>query len=142
MSTERRAGSSPPVGTEGARALLPWRALSALFLLAMGGIHLFLVLTGTGGLLGVLFVLNAVGSIALAAAVIVVRDRLAPVSALGLLFTLGTLLALLIALSPVSLFGMRSSLSYQLAPTAIVVESIGVVVLAATALLATRRRTG
>lgn len=121
---------------------MPWRVLSALLLLAMGGIHLFLVLTGTGGLLGVLFVLNAVGSIALAVAVIVVRDRLVQVSALGLLFVLGTLLALLIALSPLSLFGMRSSLNYQLAPTAIVVEAIGVVALAATVLLATRKRTG
>lgn len=121
---------------------MPWRAVSALFLLAMGGIHLFLVLTGTGGLLGVLFVLNAVGSIVLAVGVIRVRDRLVPVSVLGLLFMLGTLLALLIALSPLSLFGMRSSLSYQLAPTAIVVEAIGVLVLAATVLLAARKRTG
>ncbi|WP_222429434.1 hypothetical protein [Saccharopolyspora dendranthemae] len=142
MSSERRAGSAPPVGTEDARTLMPWRVLSALFLLAMGGIHLFLVLTGTGGLLGVLFVLNAVGSIALAVAVIVVRDRLVQVSVLGLLFVLGTLLALLIALSPLSLFGMRSSLSYQLAPTAIVVEAIGVIVLAATVLLAARKRAG
>jgi hypothetical protein len=64
------------------------------------------------------------------------------VSGLGLLFMLGTLLALLIALSPVSLFGMRSSLSYQLAPTSIVVESVGVVVLAVTTVLALRRRAG
>ncbi|WP_461156418.1 hypothetical protein [Saccharopolyspora tripterygii] len=142
MSSERRAGSSPSVGAEDARALMTWRAMSALFLLAMGGIHLFLVLTGTGGLLGVLFVLNAVGSIVLAVAMIRVRDRLVPVSVLGLLFMLGTLLALLIALSPLSLFGMRSSLSYQLAPTAIVVEAIGVLVLAATVLLAARKRTG
>jgi hypothetical protein len=45
-------------------------------------------------------------------------------------------------LSPVSLFGMRSSLSYQLAPTSIVVESVGVVVLAVTTVLALRRRAG
>ncbi len=48
-----------------------WRALSALFLVGMGGIHLFLVFAGTGGLLGVLFVVNAVGSVALAVGVVV-----------------------------------------------------------------------
>ncbi|TDD84330.1 hypothetical protein E1202_23385, partial [Saccharopolyspora karakumensis] len=113
------------------------------FLLGMGGIHLVLVLTGTGGLLGVLFVVNAVGSVALAVAVVVARQqRLALASGLGLLFVLGTLLALLIALSPVSLFGMRSSLGYQLAPTSIVVESVGVVVLAMTTVLALRTRAG
>ncbi|MEV4732317.1 hypothetical protein [Saccharopolyspora sp. NPDC049426] len=120
-----------------------WRRLSAVFLLGMGGIHLFLVLTGTGGLLGVLFVVNAVGAVALAVAVIVVRQqRLGLASGLGLLFVLGTLLALLIALSPVSLFGMRSSLGYRLAPTSIVVESVGVVVLAVTTVLALRKRAG
>ncbi|MEV4648830.1 hypothetical protein [Saccharopolyspora sp. NPDC049357] len=120
-----------------------WRGLSAAFLLGMGGIHLFLVLTGTGGLLGVLFVVNAVGAVALAVAVIVAgQQRLALASALGLLFVLGTLLALLIALSPVSLFGMRSSLGYRLAPTSIVVESVGVVVLAVTTVLALRKRAG
>jgi hypothetical protein len=137
MSDERSSSVA------GGRALGVWRGLSALFLVGMGGIHLFLVFAGTGGLLGVLFVVNAVGSVALAVGVVVARQRrLGLVSGLGLLFVLGTLLALLIALSPVSLFGMRSSLSYQLAPTSIVVESVGVFVLAVTTVLALRRRAG
>lgn len=140
MSSERRSHS---VEAEGGRVLAVWRGLSVLFLVGMGGIHLFLVFAGTGGVLGVLFVVNAVGSVALAVGVVVARrQQLGLVSGLGLLFVLGTLLALLIALSPVSLFGMRSSLSYQLAPTSIVVESVGVVVLAVTAVLALRRRAG
>ena len=47
-----------------------WQVLSALLLLTMGGIHLYLVLTGFGGLLGVLFVLNAIGGVVLAIAMI------------------------------------------------------------------------
>ncbi|MDI2031383.1 hypothetical protein QFW96_22335 [Saccharopolyspora sp. TS4A08] len=119
--------------------LVAWRGLSAGFLLIMGGIHLFLVFAGTGGLLGVLFVVNAVGSVALAVALMSGR-RLVLVSSMSLLFMLGTLLSLVIALSPVSLFGLRSSLDYQLAPTSLVVETAGVIVLAATTALALRNR--
>jgi len=39
---------------------MAWRLLSAIMLLVMGGIHLYLVFDGVGGSLGVLFVLNAV----------------------------------------------------------------------------------
>ncbi|OLT02134.1 hypothetical protein BJF90_05150 [Pseudonocardia sp. CNS-004] len=117
-----------------------WQALSALFLLAMGGIHLYLALTGTGGILGVLFVLNFVGGLVLAAAVLLARGRLLAVaSVLGLLFMAGTLLALVLALT-VGLFGIRSSLSYDLAPTTLVVESIGTVVLLITTAVVLRRR--
>jgi hypothetical protein len=49
------------VGQSGQRSPILWWVLSALLLLTMGGIHLYLVLTGFGGLLGVLFVLNAIG---------------------------------------------------------------------------------
>jgi hypothetical protein len=122
------------------RSLLVWQALSALFLLAMGGIHLYLVFTGTGGILGILFVLNFVGGLVLAVAMVVVRGWLLPVaSVLSLLFMAGTLLALVLALT-VGLFGIRSSLSYQLAPTTLVVESIGTVVLVVTTALALRLR--
>lgn len=114
--------------------------VGALFLLAMGEIHLFLVLSGTGGLLGASFVVNAAGSLVLAVALVVTRRRLPLTSALSLLLMLGTLLALVIALTPAGLFGLRSSLSYPLAPTALVVESIGVLVLAVTAVLAFRKR--
>jgi len=58
------------VGQAGQRSLMLWRVLSALLLLTMGGIHLYLVLTGFGGLLGVLFVLNAIGGVVLAIAMI------------------------------------------------------------------------
>lgn len=112
-----------------------WQALSALFLIAMGGIHLYLVFNGTGGILGTLFVLNFVGGLVLAVAVVVARGWLLPVaSGLSLLFMVGTLLALVLALT-VGLFGIRSSLSYELAPTTLVVESIGTVVLLVTTAL-------
>jgi hypothetical protein len=124
------------------RSLLVWRALSALLLLAMGGIHLYLVFHGTGGILGILFVLNFVGGLVLAIAMVVARGWLVPVaSVLSLLFMAGTLLALVLALT-VGLFGIRSSLDYDLAPTTLVVESIGTVVLAVTAALVLRARRG
>jgi hypothetical protein len=44
--------------------------------LVMGGIHFYLVLNGVGGMLGVLFVLNAVGALVLAIAIVVLRRRL------------------------------------------------------------------
>lgn len=139
MPTERRAGS-PGARILRWRPLLLWRVVGALFLLAMGEIHLYLVLTGTGGLLGASFVVNAAGSLVLAIALIVTRAKLLLTSALSLLLMLGTLLALVIALTPAGLLGLRSSLSYQLAPTTLVVESIGVIVLAATTFLAFRER--
>ena len=117
-----------------------WQAVSALFLLAMGVIHLYLVLNGTGGILGILFTLNFVGGLVLAIAVVLARGRLLPlVSVLGLLFMAGTLLALVLALT-VGLFGISSSLSYELAPTTLVVESVGTIVLAVTTALVLRRR--
>lgn len=116
-----------------------WQVLSAVALLAMGGIHLYLVLDGTGGVLGVLFVLNAIGGLVLAIAVVALRRRLLLVAGvLGLLFMAGTLLALVLALT-VGLFGIRSSLDYTLAPTTLVVEAIGVVVLAVTTASVYRR---
>jgi hypothetical protein len=124
------------------RPLLLWRGLSALLLLAMGGIHLYLVFHGTGGILGILFVLNAVGGLVLAIAMVVARGWLLPVaSVLSLLFMAGTLLALVLALT-VGLFGIRSSLDYDLAPTTLVVESIGTLVLAVTTVLVLRSRRG
>jgi hypothetical protein len=122
------------------RSLMVWQALSALFLLVMGGIHLYLVFHGTGGILGILFVLNFVGGLVLAIAMLVARGWLLPVaSVLSLLFMASTLLALVLALT-VGLFGIRSSLDYDLAPTTLVVESIGTVVLAVTTALVLRAR--
>jgi hypothetical protein len=134
MATEPRAADARQ------RSLMVWQVLSALFLLAMGGIHLYLVFNGTGGILGILFVLNFVGGLVLAIAMVAVRGWLLPVAGvLSLLFMAGTLLALVLALT-VGLFGIRSSLSYQLAPTTLVVESIGTVVLVVTTALAFRTR--
>jgi len=117
-----------------------WQALSALALLAMGGIHLYLALTSTGGILGVLFILNAVGGLVLAVAVLVLRGwLLATATVLALLFLAGTLLSLVLALT-VGLFGIESSLDYELAPTTLVVESVGVLVLLFTTVLVLRGR--
>jgi hypothetical protein len=117
-----------------------WQVLSAVSLLAMGGIHLYLALNGTGGVLGVLFVLNAAGGLVLAIAMVTLRQRLLLVaSVLGLLFLVGTLLALVLALT-IGLFGIHSSLDFELVPTTLVVESIGSVVLAVTTALVHRRQ--
>ncbi|MFR9802685.1 hypothetical protein ACL02T_10330 [Pseudonocardia sp. RS010] len=123
----------PRTGNFGRRSLITWWALSAIFLLAMGGIHLYLVLFGgTGGVLGRLFVVNAIGALVLAVTMVLAQGRLLVLaSLLSLLFMAGTLLALVLALT-VGLFGIRSSLNYQLAPTTLVVESIGTVVLVTT----------
>jgi hypothetical protein len=120
--------------------LLGWRLLSAVMLLVMGGIHAYLVSYGVGGTLGKLFVLNAVGALALAIAVIVLRGRLLELAiAASLLFMLGTLFALVLALT-VGLFGIHEVISFKLVPTTLVVESIGSVILAITAALAWRSR--
>jgi hypothetical protein len=119
---------------------MAWQVLSALFLLAMGGIHLYLVFHGVGGVLGVAFVLNALGALVLATAMIVLRRRLLLVaSLLSLLFMAGTLLALVLALT-VGLFGVRETLDFQLVHTTLIVESIGIIVLATTTALVFRLR--
>ncbi|GAA4779473.1 hypothetical protein GCM10023200_10790 [Actinomycetospora chlora] len=134
-------GDAPTVriARGGSRSTMIWQVLSALALLAMGGIHLYLALTSTGGVLGVLFVLNAIGGLVLALAVLLTRGRLLAVAAvLGLLFLAGTLLSLVLALT-VGLFGLRSSLDYELAPTTLVVESVGTIILLVTTVLVVRR---
>ena len=128
------------VGQAGQRSPILWRVLSALLLLTMGGIHLYLVLTGFGGLLGVLFVLNAIGGVVLAIAMIAAPRRFLPLaSVLGLLFIAGTLLSLVLALT-VGLFGIHEQLGTQLVPTTLIVESIGIIVLAVTTRQAFRMR--
>ncbi len=106
------------------------RILSAILLLATGGIHLFLVFDGVGGTLGVLFVLNAVAGIVLGIAMLVLRGRILKIAAvLGLLFLIASLLALVLALT-VGLFGITESWSFTLVPETVVVEAVGIVVLA------------
>jgi len=109
-------GDSGYVQASGLLSPMIWRVLSALALLAMGGIHLFLVFDGVGGVLGVLFVLNAIGGVLLAIAVLAAPRRFLWVAAvLGLLFLLGTLLALVLALT-VGLFGITETLDFTLVP--------------------------
>src|SRR4051812_41974247 len=72
-NAKRGGGYYPDQGVVGRgrlRSLIYWQVLSAVLLLAMGGIHLYLVLTGFSGLLGALFVLNAIGALVLAIAMI------------------------------------------------------------------------
>jgi len=121
------------------RSTMVWQVLSALALLAMGGLHVWLVFHGTGGILGVLFSLNGLGGLVLAIAILVTRGRLLQIATvLGLLFLAGTLLALVLALT-VGLFGIQSSLDYDLALTTLIVESIGVVILLVTTAKVVRR---
>ncbi|MBP2327189.1 small-conductance mechanosensitive channel [Kibdelosporangium banguiense] len=127
-------------GVVGRRPLMGWRVLGALLLLAMGGIHLYLVFEWADGLLGVLFVLNAIGGLVLAIAMIAAPVRLLPLaSALSLVFMVGTLLALVLALT-VGLFGITETMSGQLVSTTLIVEAIGAIVLAATTVLAFRNQ--
>jgi hypothetical protein len=138
MSSQLGAAGSRGRVDASQRALMIWRLLSAIMLLVMGGIHLYLVFNGVGGTLGVLFVLNAVGALVLAIAVMVLRGRLLSLATvLSLLFMVGTLLALVLALT-VGFFGIHEVMSFKLVPTTLVVESIGSVILAVTVVLALR----
>jgi hypothetical protein len=106
------------------------RILSAIVLLVVGGIHLFLVFDGVGGLLGVLFVLNAIAGLVLAIGMLVLHGRLLSITViLSLLFVIATLLALILALT-VGLFGITETWDFTLVPQTVVIESIGIVVLA------------
>jgi hypothetical protein len=116
------------------------RIVSALVLLAAGGIHLFLVITGTGGLLGVAFVLNFVAGLMLGVGMLVIPRRfLLGVTVLGLLFMVASLGALVVALT-VGLFGIQTTWDYPLARETVIVESIGVVVLIVATVIVFRDR--
>ncbi len=145
MNREKRAMSSHTPTASSAVShptILTWRIASAILLLIMGGIHVYLVFNGVGGLLGALFVLNGIGALALAIAIIVLRGRLLLLATvLGLLFMAGTLLALILALT-VGLFGIHEVLSFTLVPATLVIESIGTIVLAVTLTLMWRSRAG
>lgn len=116
------------------------RALSAALLLVVGGSHLVLWFVGYGAipLIGVAFLVNAIGGTLLALGVVVVRPRyLSIVTVLGALFMTATLGALALALT-VGLFGFVDELTTPLVPTTLVLELAGVVVLTVTAVVATR----
>ena len=106
------------------------RIASAILLLTIGGIHLFLVMDGTGGILGLAFAANALAGVVLAAGMLFLRGRLlALATVLGLLFAIASLTALLLALT-VGLLGITEKWSHALVPQTVVVDSIAVVVLA------------
>ena len=127
--------------TDSGRGLLRiMQILSAIVLFAIAAIHLFLVFDGVGGVLGVLFILNAVAGVVLAVGMLALhRGMLAIASVLSLLFIIASLVALLMALT-VGLFGIREIWTFTLVPETIVVEAIGVVVLAITSAVALRTR--
>ena len=123
------------------RGLWALRILSAVLLLAAGGIHLYLIFNGVGGVLGVMFFLNALAGLVLAIAMVVLRGRLLQfATVLSLVFMIVTLLALVLALT-VGLFGITTDWDFTLVRETVIVESIGVVVLAVTtvAVLRTER---
>jgi len=116
------------------------RILSAIILIAAGGIHLLLVFDGTGGVLGVLFVLNGIAGIVLGVGMLALRNGLLLLtSVLGLLFIAASFFALLLALT-VGLFGIAAIWSLPLVPQTFVIEGIGVIVLAVTVALVVRAR--
>lgn len=120
------------------RTLWVMRFLSAILLLAAGLIHLYLVFNGVGGFLGIMFVLNGVAGVALAVGMVLLRGRLLQLATvLSLLFMIASLLALVLALT-VGLFGIHETWDFTLVPQTVVVESIGVVVLAVTTWLVLR----
>jgi hypothetical protein len=125
--------------TESGQGLLRvMRILSAIVLFAIGGIHLFLVFDGVGGVLGVFFILNAVAGIVLAIAMLALHGRLLKLATiLSLLFIIASLLALVLALT-VGLLGITETWTFTLVPETVVIEAIGVVVLAITSAVALR----
>ncbi len=119
--------------------LWTFRILSAIALLTAGGIHLYLVFNGVGGLLGVLFVLNAIGALVLGIGMLVLRGRLLQLATvLSLLFLIATLLSLILALT-VGLFGITETWDFTLVPETVIVESIGIVLLGITTAMVLRR---
>jgi hypothetical protein len=114
------------------------RILSAIALLAVAGIHLFLRFDGTGGILGILFILNGAAGIVLAIGMLALRGRLLKLATvLSLLFLLASLASLLLALT-VGLFGIHEVWTYTLVPQTVIVDAVGAVVLAIASIVALR----
>jgi hypothetical protein len=108
----------------------------------MGLIHLRLWLDGYREIpvIGTLFMLNAIISGVLVAALLAVPARLRSAAAITTaLFTTGTLVGLILSLT-IGLFGMHEILQAPLVVPTLVVEPAGVLVLLLAAVLADRRR--
>jgi hypothetical protein len=85
-----------------------------------------------------MFVLNGLAGIGLAAGLLLLRGRLLLLdTVLGLLFSIASLLALLLALT-VGLFGITERWTRPLVPQTVVVDSVAVVVLAIASAVVTR----
>jgi hypothetical protein len=137
MTTRTATGRRPSTGL-----LWALRLLGAALLAAMGWIHLDLWLDGyrTIDVIGPAFLLNTIAGFGLAVLLLVTpRPLLAWVAALGALTALGTLGGLLLA-TTVGLFGFVESTAADLWWESFWVELAAVVVLAALAALAARRR--
>lgn len=118
------------------------RVLGALLLAGMGWIHLSLWLDGyrTIDVIGPAFLLNTIAGFGLAVLLLVTpRALLSWVAALGALTALGTLGGLVLA-TTVGLFGFKESTDAEFWWQSFWVEVAAVVVLAALAGLAARRR--
>jgi hypothetical protein len=116
------------------------RILGGIVLLAIAGIHLFLVFDGVGGVLGVLFILNSIAAIVLAIGMFALRGALVKfVVVLSLLFIIASLVSLLLALT-VGLFGIHETWTFTLVPETIIVEAIGILVLVVASAAALGRR--
>ncbi len=128
---------------ESTAGLWALRGLGALLLLAIAGIHLYLWQQGyrTIEVIGPAFLLQAVIGLGGAALVLVAPRRFLPVAAaLGALFALGSLGALLIS-TFVGLFGFQESTAADLWWETLWVELAAIVVLGVLTALAARRRT-
>ena len=137
MTTPTTTGRRPSTG-------LIWalRILGAALLAAMAWIHLDLWLDGYRNIdvIGPAFLLNTIAGFGLAALTLVTpRPLLKWVAALGALTALGTLGGLLLS-TTVGLFGFVETTAAELWWESFWVEVAAVVVLAALAVLAARRR--
>jgi hypothetical protein len=118
------------------------RLLGAALLLAIAGIHLYLWQQGYSGieLIGPAFLAQAVIGVGGAGLLLVTRGRLvALAAALGALFALGSLGALLVS-TFVGLFGFREATTATLWWETLWVEIAAIVVLAVLTAVAARRR--
>ena len=136
--------TTAPATTSNSTGLL-WglRIVGAVLLAAMGWIHLDLWLDGYKNIdvIGPAFLLNVIAGFGLAALVLVTPRRFLPwVAALGALFSLGTLGALLIS-TWWGLFGFKETTAASLWWESFWVEVAAVVVLTALALVTRPRRT-
>lgn len=137
---QRPATATPPRDRRARATLTAARVVGALLVAAMAVVHLLLWFEGFRDIpiIGPGFLVNAVGGLVLAVALVTVGRRMLPaVAGVTTLFTAGSLAALVISLT-VGLFGVREQLSTPWVPTSLIVEGIGTVVLAVLTWLAAR----